>query len=129
MVQGKAYRGGREGRMLWNNVDVRDVARAHRLCVETTVGANGSRYILSASDRSAELYTWQLQTLLESMYPMIDKIGGEPMEGDLPAQATYDSPRAYCLLALQELGLEPYDIETTIRDTVDSYYALGILRA
>ena len=34
--------------MLWNIVDVRDVARAHRLCAETTIGKNGSRYILSA---------------------------------------------------------------------------------
>ena len=35
--------------------------------------------------------------------------------------------RAYCLLARQELGLETYDIKTTIRDTVDSYYRLGLI--
>jgi hypothetical protein len=44
-----------------------------------------------------------------------------------PAKATYDAPRAYCLLARQELGLETYDIKTTIRDTVDSYYRLGLI--
>ena len=36
MMQGRPYKGGRDGRMLWNCVDVRDVARAHRLCIETT---------------------------------------------------------------------------------------------
>ena len=130
MMQGKPYKGGREGRMLWNCVDVRDVARAHRLCMETTVGGNGSRYILSAADRGGELFTWQLQALLESLYPMVDDIGGEPMHGesgDVPAKPTYDAPRAYCLLAKQELGLETFDLETTVRDTVDSYYAVGLL--
>ena len=115
--------------MLWNSVDVRDVAGAHRLCVETTIGTNGSRYIMAAADRSGEMLTWQLQALLESMYPMVDEIGGEPMAEDMPVKATYDAPRAYCLLAMQELGLEPFDIETTIRDTVDSYYALGMIGA
>lgn len=127
MMQGRAYRGGRDGRMLWNAVDVRDVARAHRLCIETTVGSNGSRYVLSAADRSGELFTWQLQALLESLFPMVETVGGEPMAGDAPEQATYDAPRAYCLLAKQELDLETIDIETTVRDTVDSYYALGLL--
>ena len=129
MMLGKAYRGGREGRMLWNAADVRDVARAHRLGIETTIGSNGSRYIMAAADRSGEMYTWQLQALLESMYPMVDEIGGEPMVEDMPVKPTYDAPRAYCLLAMQELGLEPFDIETTIRDTVDSYYSLGIIGA
>ena len=129
MMQGKAFEAGPEGRMLWNAADVRDVAKAHRLCAETTVGSNGSRYMISAADRSGELYTWQLQALLKSMYPMVDEIGGEPMEGGVPAQATYDTPRAYCLLAMQELGLEPTDIETTVRDTVDSYYSLELLTA
>ena len=113
--------------MLWNCVDVRDVARAHRLCMETTVGSNGSRYILSAADRSGELFTWQLQALLQSLFPAVGDIGGEPMDGDTPAKPTYDAPRAYCLLAKQELGLETFDLETTVRDTVDSYYAVGLL--
>ena len=49
------------------------------------------------------------------------------MDGDRPAEHTYDSPRSYCLLAKQELGLQTYTIEETLRATVDSYYALGIL--
>ena len=61
---------------------------------------------------------------------MVDEIGGEPMQADdneVPAKPTYDAPRAYCLLAKQELGLETFDLETTVRDTVDSYYAVGLL--
>jgi hypothetical protein len=30
-------------------------------------------------------------------------------------------------LARQELGIETADIETTVRDTVDSYYQLGLI--
>ena len=127
MMQGKPYKGGRDGRMLWNCVDVRDVARAHRLCIETTVGSNGSRYILAASDRNGELFTWQLQALLSSMFPFVSQVGGEEMHNEKPVKATYDAPRAYCLLARQELGIETADIETTVRDTVDSYYQLGLI--
>lgn len=127
MMQGRPYKGGRDGRMLWNCVDVRDVARAHRLCIETTRGANGSRYIMAASDRSGEVFTWQLQSLLASMFPSASYIGGEPMEGDAPAKGTYDAPRAYCLLARQELGIGTTDIKTTLRDTVDSYCRLGLI--
>ena len=127
MMQGKPYKGGRDGRMLWNCVDVRDVARAHRLAAETQRGSNACRYILAASDRSGELFTWELQSLLASMFPAATEIGGEPMENGKPIKATYDAPRAYCLLARQELELQTYDLKTTIRDTVDSYYRLGLL--
>jgi nucleoside-diphosphate-sugar epimerase len=57
MMNGKPYRKSKGGRMLWNLVDVRDVARAHRLAAKTTVGGNGSRYILSAEDRSSRSST------------------------------------------------------------------------
>lgn len=127
MMQGRAYKKSKGGRMLWNNVDVRDVARAHRLCAESTVAKNGSRYILSAEDRSGELFTWQMQARLKELYPMVAEIGGEEMAGDAPAEHTWDSPRSYCLLAKQELGLQPYTIDDTLRATIDSYYALGIL--
>ena len=128
MMEGKPYKKSKGGRMLWNNVDVRDVARAHRLCAESTVAGNGSRYILSATDRSGELFTWQMQARLREMYPSAE-VGGEEMEGDEPAKATYDSPRSYCLLAQEELGLSTYPIDETLRATIDSYYELGILHA
>ena len=127
MMQGKPYKKSGGGRMLWNCVDVRDTARAHRLAAESTIASNGSRYILSAEDRSGELFTWELQQMLYDLYPNVDLIGGEEMNGDEPAAPTYDSPRSYCLLAKQELGLDSYPIEETVRDTIDSYYALGII--
>ena len=129
MLQGKPYKKSRGGRMLWNNVDVRDTARAHRLCAESTVAGNGSRYILSAADRDGELFTWQMQAKLKELFPAVAEIGGEEMDGDGPAQPTYDSPRSYCLLAKQELGLTTYSIDETLKATGDSYYALGLLGA
>ena len=127
MLQGKPYKKSRGGRMLWNNVDVRDTARAHRLCAESTVAKNGSRYILAATDRSGELFTWQMQARLKELFPAVSEVGGEEMDGDSPAQSTYDSPRSYCLLAKQELGLATYSIEDTLKATGDSYFALGLL--
>ena len=129
MLAGKPYKKSRGGRMLWNNVDVRDTARAHRLCAESAVAKNGSRYILSAADRSGELFTWQLQEKLKALFPAVADIGGEEMDGERPAAHTYDSPRSYCLLAKQELGLATYSIDDTLRATGDSYFALGLLPA
>ncbi len=113
--------------MLWNCVDVRDVARAHRLCAESEVAKNGSRYILSALDPSGELCTWELQAKLAKFFPDIDEIGGEEMEDGKPAEPTYDSPRAYCALAGDELGLRTYSIDEAIRETGDSYIRLGLI--
>ena len=129
LLQGKPYKKSRGGRMLWNNVDVRDTARAHRLCAESTVARNGSRYILSAADRSGELFTWELQAKLQELFPAVQEIGGEEMADGEPAQHTYDSPRSYCLLAKQELGLATYSIDETLKATGDSYFALGLLPA
>lgn len=127
MLRGKPFKAKKGGRMLWNIVDVRDTARAHRLCAESTVAGNGSRYILSASDRSGELRTWELQARLQSMFPAIASVGGEEMEAGQPLKYTYDSPRAYCLLARQELGLETWSVDETIRATGDSLNRLGLL--
>jgi nucleoside-diphosphate-sugar epimerase len=127
MLQGKPYTKSSGGRMLWNNADVRDVARAHRLCAESTVAENGSRYILSASDRSGELFTWELQAKLKELFPAIKDIGGEEMEDGKPKEKTYDRPRSYCLLAKQELGLTTYSIDETLKATGDSYIRLGLL--
>jgi nucleoside-diphosphate-sugar epimerase len=127
MLQGTPFKKSKGGRMLWNNVDVRDVARAHRLCAESTAAHNGSRYILSASDRSGELFTWELQARLKALFPEIEEVGGERMENGQPIETTYDSPRAYCTLAEQELGLTTYPIDETIKATGDSLIELGLL--
>ena len=117
----------RPDRMLWNMVDVRDVAKAHRLGTESNNASNGSRYILSATDKSGELFTWQLQAKLKELFPEIELIGGEIMEGDSPKEKTYDSPRSYCTKAINELGLSTYSIEDTLKETGESYKNLGLL--
>ena len=127
MWLGKAYKKSRGGRMLWNNVDVRDVGRAHRLCAESTNAKNGSRYILSAADPTGELFTWQMQAKMRELFPDIAEVGGEEMDGNEPSEHTYDSPRSYCTLAIDELGLETYSIDETIKATGDSYLKLGLL--
>lgn len=128
MMQGRPYKMKSGGRMLWNSVDVRDVARAHRLCAESTNATNGSRYILSASDRSGEMFTWELQAKLREFFPTLKDIGGEMMNDDgTPVESTYDSPRSYCLLAKQELGLTTFSIDETIRANGDSLLRLGLV--
>ena len=44
MMEGGEYFKSKDGRMLWNCVDVRDTARAHRLCMQSETIPNGSRY-------------------------------------------------------------------------------------
>tara|TARA_Y100001970_G_scaffold250734_1_gene322769 strand:+ start:175 stop:1257 length:1083 start_codon:yes stop_codon:yes gene_type:complete len=121
---GKQLRGDR---MLWNMVDVRDVARAHRLATESEKAKNGSRYILSATDQSGEMFTWQLQAKLNELFPTIENIGGEEMENGKPLKETYDSPRSYCTKAIEDLGLSTYSIEDTLKETGDSYIKIGLL--
>jgi nucleoside-diphosphate-sugar epimerase len=69
MMEGGEYFKNPDGRMLWNCVDVRDTARAHRLCMQSETIPNGSRYCLVASDRSGELFTHELQAELMRLYP------------------------------------------------------------
>ena len=127
MAQGKPYKKSKGGRMLWNNVDVRDVGKAHRLCAESPKARNGSRYILSAKDRSGELFTWELQSLMSRLFPEITSIGGEEMVDGKPLKPTYDSPRSYCTLAIEELGLKTHSIEETVKATIDSYLELDMI--
>ena len=77
-------------------VDVRDTARAHRLCLEVPSVSNGSRYILAASDRSYEMSTHELAAMLGDFFPTLPHIGGEEMDGDgKPLKPTEDFLRAY----------------------------------
>jgi nucleoside-diphosphate-sugar epimerase len=121
---GKQLRGDR---MLWNMVDVRDVAKAHRLATESENAKNGSRYILAATDRSGEKFTWQLQVKLKELFPEIKNIGGEEMDNGKPLKDTYDSPRSYCTKAIEELELSTHSIEDTLKETGESYKRLGLL--
>ena len=107
--------------MLWNMGDVRDVGAAHRLCLESSVAGNGSRYILGAADRSHEIPFWQLRLKLMQLFPMVAHVSGGP------ERPTMDRPRCYCLKAINELGLRPLPIDQSLRDTGDSYWRLGML--
>ena len=129
LVKGGEFKMGQKGssRMLWNMVDVRDVARAHRLACESSKSSNGSRYILSATDKSGEMFTWELQAKLKELFPKIENIGGEEMEEGKPKEKTYDSPRSYCTFAMNDLGLSTYSNDETLKETVESYYALNLL--
>lgn len=127
MLMGEPYGKAPNGRMQWNITDVRDVARAHRLCIESTLARNGSRYIIAAKDDSGIMFTWQLQAKLKELFPDIKEIGGEEMVDGQPAQETRDSQRAYSTLAMQDLSLKIYPVEKTIKATGDSYIKLGLL--
>ena len=127
MLLGKPFEKMPGGRMLWNCTDVRDCARAHRLAAESTKARNGSRYILGAMDRSAQLFTFELQARLKELFPAIKEVGGEPMENGKPVKPSYDSPRTFSLLAKEELGLSTFSINETLRATGDSYIRLGLL--
>lgn len=127
MLKGAQCARGQGGRMQWNNVDVRDIAQAHRLCIESTVARNGSRYIIAASDDSGILFTWQMQERLKELFPHIEHIGGEEMVDGKPAEKSRDRQRAYSTLAIKELELKPYSVDETLKDTGDSYIKLGLL--
>merc|ERR1719221_186400 len=100
LAMGKPYKSyGRN--MLWNCVDVRDVARAHRLCAERVELKNGSRYLLSAYDRSGELFTWELQARIKELFSGI--LLNNPPAPLLQKKKCYDMPRSYMNLAKQEL--------------------------
>jgi nucleoside-diphosphate-sugar epimerase len=129
MLMGQPYRKVTGGRMQWNKADVRDIARAHRLCTESTVAHNGSRYIIAAHDDAEILFTWELQKKMRELFPAIPEIGGEEMVDGKPAQPTRDSQRAYSTLAEKELGLKTYTLEETLRDTAESYVRIGLLPA
>ena len=76
-------------------MDVRDTARAHRLCAESTTIPNGSRYCLVASDRSGELFTHELQAKLLKLYPDVDVRAA-------PAPATLHLCLCLCTALLSE---------------------------
>lgn len=127
MLRGKPCK--RNWQALWNIVDVRDVAEAQALILESPVCRNGSRYQLSATDESGELDVMQLTKHLEELFPHI-AVGGPPpeMEAYLAKHGrVYDAPRAHCDRARAELGLETHSIEDTLRETGQTLIELGLV--
>ena len=77
MGQGVQYGKAPSGRMQWTLCDVRDVARSHRLCIESTRAGNGSRYIIGPVGTDGILFTWQLQARMAQLMPYLERVGGE----------------------------------------------------
>lgn len=112
---------------LWNIVDVRDVAEAHLLVCESENVKAGSRYQLTATDRSGELNVDELQNHLSKQFPNLT-VGGRPskMAEFLERRSIHDGPRAYCTKAINDLGLETQPIEDTLRTTGETMLELGL---
>ena len=127
MLRGKDCEGGWQH--LWNVVDVRDVAEAHALALESDGCKNGDRYQLSATDESGEIDCMQLQAHLQRLFPQID-VGGAP-DALKPMLEKYgrvfDAPRAHCDKARKELGLVTHAIEDTLRETGRTMIDLGLI--
>lgn len=127
MLRGKPC--GNGWQHLWNIVDVRDVAEAHVLCIESDAPKNGDRYQLSATDESGELNAEQLQARLQELFPEID-VGGPPPEYDAMVAKhgqPYDAPRAHCDKARRDLGLETHSVDDTLRETGRTLIDLGLI--
>lgn len=105
----------------WNIIDVRDIAEAQRLAAESPRAANGSRYMLVATDVSGEPSMRMLIDLLGELYPNIN------VAGDYYPPPTDARLRARCTKAINELGLVTHDVRDTLKDTGDSLIALGVI--
>jgi dihydroflavonol-4-reductase len=127
MLKGKDC--GRGWQHLWNIVDVRDVAEAHALAIESNACKNGDRYQLCATDESGEIDCMQLQAHLQKLFPQIE-VGGAP-EALKPMLEKYgkvfDAPRAHCDKARQDMGLQTHAIEDTLRETGQTMIDLGLV--
>jgi nucleoside-diphosphate-sugar epimerase len=127
MLRGKECQRGWQH--LWNVVDVRDVAEAHVLAIESSTCKNGDRYQLCATDESGEIDVMQLQAHLQQIFPHVD-VGGAPEAlGPMLEKhgKVFDSPRAHCDKARAELDLETHAIEDTLRATGQTMIDLGLI--
>lgn len=111
----------RQGNHIWNIIDVRDIGETQRLIIESSVAANGSRYLMSATDESGEPTGLEMMELLAELFPKHNICGGyrkEPTDRRL---------RGRCTKAIEELGLVTHGVTDTLRDTGDSLIRLGIV--
>ena len=127
MLRGKPCQRGWQH--LWNIVDVRDVAEAHVLAIESDVCTNGDRYQLAATDESGEIDCMQLQAHLRKLFPDIE-VGGAPDELRPMLEKhgrVFDAPRAHCDKARRDLGLQTHAIDDTLRETARTMIDLGLV--
>ena len=108
--------------MQWNIIDVRDIAQTQRLCAESDVATNGSRYLMVATDETGEPTMRMLLDTLGELYPDIN------IAGDYDPPATHLRLRARMTKAIEELGLEPHDVMDTLKATGDSLIELGVVQ-
>src|ERR1700689_5234449 len=101
-------------------VDVRDVADAHIMAMATPAAA-GKRYLLLADGPTI---TWLglAQILRDYLGPAGKHVTTEEAPGEDPSPLTIHNDRAK-----QELGWQPRAANTTIVETADSLYELGLL--
>jgi len=116
-------------RALWNIVDVRDVGESQALMIESDVCANGSRYMLCATDERGELTAMQLHDHLQALFPHVDVGGVLPEYHTMVDKygSPFDAPRAHCDKARAELGLTTHAIEDTLRATGETMIELGLV--
>ena len=108
--------------MDWNIIDVRDIAETQRLCAESDVATNGSRYMMVATDESGEPRMQELLGLLAELFPDID-VGGDYKP--LPSTTRL---RAKCTRAINELGLKTHDVRDTLVETGRTLIELGCIK-
>mmetsp|Transcript_93276 Transcript_93276/g.216811 ORF Transcript_93276/g.216811 Transcript_93276/m.216811 type:complete len:397 (-) Transcript_93276:90-1280(-) len=108
--------------MLWNLVDVRDVAEAQRLIAECAINKNGERYNLVATDKRGLIGQEQVQALLQSFYP------GYGIAGNRKEGRTFNSPVCFLEKCITQLGLKPHSPEEALRDNSDSLIAWGLVK-
>jgi len=116
--------------ILWNIVDVRDVGESQVLMLESKVSKNRSRYQLCATDKSGEINVLQLQAHLQKFFPEVN-VGGPPDEIHAIINKygnVYQTPLAHCDKAREELGLETYSVEDTLRETGQTMIDLGLIK-
>jgi nucleoside-diphosphate-sugar epimerase len=107
--------------MMWNIVDVRDVAEAQRLIAECAVNTNGQRYNLVATDEKSFIPQEEVQAILQRFYPECG-IGGNRTDSKSPRR-----PICYLEKCITQLGLKPHSVEEAIRDNADSVIAWGLV--
>ncbi|MHA1727901.1 MAG: NAD-dependent epimerase/dehydratase family protein [Promethearchaeota archaeon] len=120
----------RQWNALWNCVDVRDVAEAHVLAMESETVKNGDRFILGATDDSGIIDSLQLQAHLQKLFPNI-RVGGPPDEihGIIEKYGKiFQAPIAYCNKARELLGLKTHSVEDTLHETGQTMIDLGLVK-
>ena len=126
-LAGKANQRG--WKHLWNIVDVRDVATAQALILESPGCSTGDRFQLSATDSSGELDVREIQACLQRNFPDLD-VGGPPPEFDEIIERhgqVWQGPLTHCDLARSVLGLRTYPVEDTLVETARTLLELGLV--